>query len=89
MNYTELTNKLVAKALKYGASSAEVYLKTSRNLSIQVLNGEIENLILGNQLLWPKHIHCFGASSQRNFLRREAGKNTCFLFYFIAYFSFT
>ena len=44
MNYTELTNNLVEKALQLGASSAEVYLQTGRNLSIQVLNGEIETI---------------------------------------------
>ena len=44
MNYKELTEQLVNKALKLGASSAEVYLETSRDLSISVLNGEIETI---------------------------------------------
>ena len=44
MNYKELTEKLVEKALKLGASSAEVYLETSRDLSISVLNGEVETI---------------------------------------------
>lgn len=44
MNYTELTNKLVSEALKMGATSAEVYLETGRNLTIQVLNEEIETI---------------------------------------------
>ena len=44
MNYINLTNSLVAKALELGANSAEVYLETGRNLSIQVLNGEIETI---------------------------------------------
>ncbi|NQU88651.1 MAG: hypothetical protein HQ541_23145, partial [Mariniphaga sp.] len=44
MDYTKLTNDLVSKALKFGATAAEVYLETGRNLSIQVLNGEIETI---------------------------------------------
>ena len=44
MNYTELTEKLVKKCLSLGADAAEVYLETSRNLSIQVLNSEIETI---------------------------------------------
>ncbi|MDX8338458.1 TldD/PmbA family protein [Draconibacterium sp. IB214405] len=44
MNYTELTNKLVSKALDLGADAAEVFLETGRNLSIQVLNGEIDTI---------------------------------------------
>jgi len=44
MNYKNLTAKLLDKCLKYGADEAEVYLQTTRNLSIQVLNGEIETV---------------------------------------------
>ena len=44
MNNKELTVNLVEKALKLGASSAEVYLETSRDLSISILNGEIETI---------------------------------------------
>lgn len=44
MDYIKLTNGLVSKALGFGASSAEVYLETGRNLSINVLNGEIETI---------------------------------------------
>ncbi len=44
MNYILLTEELVSKALKSGASAAEVYLETSRNLSIQVQDGEIETV---------------------------------------------
>ena len=44
MNYTELTEKLVQKCLKLGASSAEVYLEAGRDLSISILNGEIETI---------------------------------------------
>ena len=44
MDYINLTNSLVSKALEFGANSAEVYLETGRNLSIQVLNGEIETI---------------------------------------------
>jgi len=44
MNYKDLTDKLINKCMKNGADEAEVYLETSRNLSIQVLNGEIETI---------------------------------------------
>lgn len=44
MNYKDLTEKLVDKCLKYGADEAEVYLQSNRNLSIQVLNSEIETI---------------------------------------------
>jgi PmbA protein len=44
MNYTELTEKLVKKCLSKGADAAEVFLETSRNLSVQVLNSEIETI---------------------------------------------
>lgn len=44
MNYKNLTEKLLGKCLKYGADEAEVYLQSTRNLSIQVLNGEIETV---------------------------------------------
>ncbi|MEE4214303.1 MAG: TldD/PmbA family protein [Bacteroidales bacterium] len=44
MNYKNLTAKLLDKCLKYGADEAEVYLQSTRNLSIQVLNGEIETV---------------------------------------------
>ncbi len=44
MNYKDLTNKLIKSCLKNGADEAEVYLQTTRNLSIQVLKGEIETV---------------------------------------------
>ena len=44
MNYKDLTVKLVEKCLKFGADEAEVYLQSGRNLSIQVLNNEIETI---------------------------------------------
>lgn len=44
MNYTDLTEKLVKKSISLGADAAEVYLETNRNLSIQVLNSEIETI---------------------------------------------
>jgi len=44
MNYTELTEKLVKICLSGGADAAEVFLETSRNLSVQVLNSEIETI---------------------------------------------
>lgn len=44
MDYKDLTQKLVKKCLSLGADSAEVYLETGRNLSIGVLNSEIETI---------------------------------------------
>jgi len=44
MNYKDLSEKLVNRCLKFGADSAEVYLQMNRNLSIQVLNNEIETV---------------------------------------------
>ncbi len=44
MNYTELTEKLVKKSLSLGADASEVFLESNRNLSIQVLNSEIETI---------------------------------------------
>lgn len=44
MNYKDLTVKLVDRCLKHGADEAEVYLQSSRNMSIQVLNNEIETI---------------------------------------------
>jgi PmbA protein len=44
MNYKDLTEKLVNRCLKYGADEAEVYLQVSRNLSVNILNGEIETI---------------------------------------------
>lgn len=44
MNYQKLTVKLVEQCLRLGADAAEVYLQTGRNLSIRVLNNEIETI---------------------------------------------
>jgi len=44
MNYTDLSEKLVKKCLKLGASSAEVFLEVNRNLSVNILNSEIETI---------------------------------------------
>lgn len=44
MKYTDLTEKLVKKCLSLGADAAEVFLESNRNLSINVLNGEIETI---------------------------------------------
>ncbi len=44
MNYTELSGDLVKKCLASGADAAEVYLQTSRDLSIQVQDGEVETI---------------------------------------------
>lgn len=44
MNYKDLTEKLVRSCLKNGADQAEVFLQSTRDLSVQVLNGEIETI---------------------------------------------
>ena len=44
MNYIELAEKLVKKSISLGAGSAEVFLETTRNLSINVLKSEIETI---------------------------------------------
>jgi PmbA protein len=44
MNYIDLTEKLVRKCLGMGADAAEVYIEAGRNLSINVLNREIETI---------------------------------------------
>src|SRR5665647_2169748 len=44
MNYIDLTEKLVKKCISLGANAAEVFLETSRNLSVNVLNSEIETI---------------------------------------------
>jgi PmbA protein len=44
MNYIELAEKLVKKSISLGASAAEVFLETNRNLSVNVLNSEIETI---------------------------------------------
>jgi PmbA protein len=43
-NYKDLTENLVEKCTKHGASEAEVYLHANRQLNIQVLNHEIETI---------------------------------------------
>src|SRR5512137_798112 len=44
MDYKSLAEQLVKKSLKRGADAAEVYIETSRNLSIQVRNGDVETI---------------------------------------------
>jgi len=44
MNNIELAEKLVKKSLTLGANSAEVFIESNRNLSVQVLNSEIETI---------------------------------------------
>lgn len=44
MKYTDLTEKLVKKCISLGADAAEVFLESNRNLSVNVLNGEIETI---------------------------------------------
>lgn len=44
MNYLSLAEKLVSKALKAGADEAEIYISAGRNLSVSILNGEIETI---------------------------------------------
>ncbi|MHC1730945.1 MAG: TldD/PmbA family protein [Bacteroidales bacterium] len=44
MNYLSLAEKLVSKAHKAGADAAEIYISAGRNLSVNILNGEIETI---------------------------------------------
>jgi PmbA protein len=44
MDYIQLTRELVKKAQRMGADATEVYLRTSRNLSIQVRDYEMETI---------------------------------------------
>ncbi len=44
MNNIDLAEKLVKKSISLGANSAEVFIETNRNLSINVLNSEIETI---------------------------------------------
>jgi PmbA protein len=44
MNYIDLAEKLVKKSISLGAGSAEVFIETSRNLSVNVLKSEIETI---------------------------------------------
>lgn len=44
MNYIELAEKLVNKSISLGATSAEVFLESTRNLSVNVLKSEIETI---------------------------------------------
>ena len=44
MSYKELANDLVTKCIGQGADAAEVYLQESRNLSIEVRNGDTETI---------------------------------------------
>ncbi len=44
MDYQKLTVRLVERCLRQGADSAEVYLQSSRELTIRVLNAEIETI---------------------------------------------
>lgn len=44
MNYSSLAEKLVSKALKAGADAAEIYISSGRNLSVNILNNEIETI---------------------------------------------
>ena len=44
MDYRGLSEQLVKKCLARGADAAEVYVEASRNLSIQVRNGEVETV---------------------------------------------
>jgi PmbA protein len=44
MDYSSLAEKLVSKALKAGADAAEIYITAGRNLSVNILNNEIETI---------------------------------------------
>lgn len=44
MNFLQLAEKLVKKSISLGADASEVYLESTRNLSVQVLKSEIETI---------------------------------------------
>ncbi|MGE5420535.1 MAG: TldD/PmbA family protein, partial [Chloroflexota bacterium] len=44
MNFLQLAENLVKKSISLGADSSEVYLESTRNLSVNVLKGEIETI---------------------------------------------
>lgn len=44
MNYTTLADKLVSTALKMGADAAEIFISAGRDLSVNILNNEIETI---------------------------------------------
>lgn len=44
MDYSSLAEKLVSKALSVGADAAEIYISAGRNLSVNILNNEIETI---------------------------------------------
>src|SRR4030042_2955957 len=44
MDYKALAEESVKKCLKKGADAAEVYIETSRNLSLEVRKGEVETV---------------------------------------------
>lgn len=44
MNYKTLADKLVSTALKTGADAAEIYISAGRDLSVNILNNEIETI---------------------------------------------
>ncbi len=44
MKYTDLAEKLVKKCKSLGADAAEVYIESNRNLSVNILNSEIETI---------------------------------------------
>lgn len=81
MNYKELTEKLVERCLRRGADKAEVYLQSSRNLSIRIRNADIETVqesdsigigfrvIVGNRLGFS-HCNDFRENSLNNTIER-------------------
>ncbi|HEX2968187.1 MAG TPA: TldD/PmbA family protein [Bacteroidales bacterium] len=44
MNFLQIAEKLVKKSISLGADASEVYLESNRNLSVNVLNSEIETI---------------------------------------------
>ena len=44
MNFIELAEKLVKKSISLGADASEVFLESSRNLSVNILKSEIETI---------------------------------------------
>ncbi len=90
MDYKLLAENLVKKCLDKGADSAEVFIQTGRNLSIEVRNGEVETVeeaashgagfrVFKNRKLAFSHCNDFSESSLENAVQsavRFAGNTT-------------
>ncbi|MDR4987670.1 MAG: TldD/PmbA family protein [Bacteroidales bacterium] len=81
MNYHDLAARLVGRGRRLGASEVEVYLQTSRNLSIRVRNGDVETIqqsetggvgfrVIVNGSMGFSHCNDFSDKSLTDTLRR-------------------